>query len=166
MNAMVTWTAFTRHAPAMVAAGRKLFYQWDVALGFLATVRSDGGPRTHPVCPIVTDEGLFVLIQTGPKQADLLRDGRYALHSETCPPPRQDDAFYLTGRAHRVGDAEVEGQARAHMVAERNNPVPWPSFPVDVLFELTIETCMLILTEAADGFPAGPTVWKAAQHEG
>ncbi|MGH2364568.1 MAG: pyridoxamine 5'-phosphate oxidase family protein [Chloroflexota bacterium] len=158
---MISWIQFARHAPAMAAAGRKLFHQWNVALGFLATVRSDGGPRTHPVCPIVTEAGLYVLVQAGPKQGDLRRDGRYALHSETCPPPHQDDAFYLTGRARLVDDAEVEGRVRAHMVAERNDPVPWPSFPDDILFELSIETCMLILTEAADGFSAGPTVWKA-----
>ena len=163
---MVTWSQFAQEAPEMAAACRKLFYQWDVALGFLATVRADGGPRTHPVCPIVTHDGLFLLVQAGPKQGDLRRDGRYALHSETCPPPHQADAFYVTGRARLVQDAQLEARVRGQLIAERNNPVPWPSFPADVLFELAMETCMLSLTEAGDGFPAGPTIWKAAQHEG
>jgi len=53
----------------------------------------DGGPRVHPVCPVISAAGLHVLVISGPKQQDLRRDGRYALHSETCPPPRQDDGF-------------------------------------------------------------------------
>ena len=51
---------------------------------------------------------------------------------------------------------------RAQLIAERNNPVPWRSFPDDVLFELAIETSMLILAEAGEGFAAGPTIWKAS----
>lgn len=41
----------------MVKGARELFYQYGIGLGFLATVRPDGGPRLHPICPIITDEG-------------------------------------------------------------------------------------------------------------
>src|SRR5215470_6438545 len=57
----------------------------SIGLGFLATVRADGSPRVHPVCPVISAAGLHVSVVAGPKQADLRRDGRYALHSETCP---------------------------------------------------------------------------------
>ena len=61
----------------------------------------------HPVCPVISLAGLHLLIKAGPKQEDLRRDGRYALHSETCPPPRHDDGFAITGRAREVTDAET-----------------------------------------------------------
>ena len=96
---MITWTEFERQQPLLADAGRKQLYQIGIGLAFLATVRPDGGPRVHPVCPVISDAGLHLLIVAGPKRQDLRRDGRYALHSETCPPPRQDDGFALAGRA-------------------------------------------------------------------
>jgi len=42
----------------------------------------------------------------------------------------------------------------------------WPSFPEDVEFELGIGRCLLMLTQAADGFAKGPTVWKAGATAG
>ena len=105
---------------------------------------------------------MHVLITAGPKQRDLRRDGRYSLHSETCPPPRHDDGFYVTGRAFEVTDAGVRQRFADQLMAERNNSIPWPTFDEDVLFELRIETALLMLTEAESPFPAGPTVWKAS----
>jgi hypothetical protein len=106
---MITWTQFEHERPALAAAGRAQLYQIHIGLAFLATVRLDGGPRVHPVCPVLSADGLHVLIVAGPKQADLRRDGRYALHSETCPPPREDDGFAATSRTdhpgHTVGSA-------------------------------------------------------------
>ena len=90
---MITWTEFSRLQPALADAGRRQFYHFGIGLSFLATVRPDGAPRVHPVCPVVSEAGLHLLIVAGPKRQDLHRDGRYALHSETCPPPRQDDVF-------------------------------------------------------------------------
>src|SRR5438045_6461154 len=97
--------------------------------------------------------GLHVLIQAGPKQADLLRDGRYSLHSETCPPPRHDDGFSITGRARKISDPAIRQRFRDTMAAERKQDVPWPTFEQDVLFELLVDGCLLMLTEAGDGFP-------------
>jgi hypothetical protein len=158
---MVTWTEFAREQPGLAAAGRRQLYQWDIGLAFLATVRPDGGPRVHPVCPVINADGLHILVVSGPKQRDLLRDGRYSLHSETCPPPRHDDGFYLTGRAREVTDAGVRQRFGEQLVAERKQSIPWPTFDEDVLFELGIDSCLLMLTEADEQFPAGPTVWRA-----
>ena len=158
-----SWGAFSAAAPALAAAGRAQLYQWGLGLGFLATVRPDGGPRVHPVCPLISPEdGLLVLVNPGPKQRDLLRDGRYALHGETFAPPRHDDGFYLTGRAARVGDPAVLARFGAQLAAERDQSAPaWTPGPDDVLFELSIETALLMLTAADEHFPAGATVWKA-----
>ena len=110
---MITWTDFNQQQPALADAGRRQFYQFGIGLAFLATVRPDGAPRVHPVCPVISDAGLHLLIVAGPKQQDLRRDGRYALHSEACPPPRQDDGFALAGRASEVTDAALRQVVRA-----------------------------------------------------
>jgi hypothetical protein len=158
---MITWTEFEHQQPALAAAGRAQLYQIHIGLAFLATVRLDGGPRVHPVCPVLSRDGLHVLIVAGPKQADLRRDGRYALHTETCPPPREEDGFAIIGQAREVTDPAVSRRVRDHIRAERDG-VTWPSFDDDVLFELTMDRCLLTLTQPDGTFPAGPTSWRAA----
>ncbi|HTX25536.1 MAG TPA: hypothetical protein VME19_00815 [Streptosporangiaceae bacterium] len=155
---MITWTEFERRQPALADAGRRQFYQFGIGLGFLATVRPDGGPRVHPVCPVIGPAGLHVLIKAGPKQRDLRRDGRYALHSEACPPPRHDDGFAATGRASEVTDAAAIGAVRGQVLAERDGNV-WPGFEDEAVFELNVERCLLMLTQAEGAFAAGPTIW-------
>ena len=157
---MITWTEFRRHQPALADAGRAQFYQFGIGLAFLATVRPDGGPRVHPVCPVISPAGLHLLVKAGPKQRDLRRDTRYALHSETCPPPRHDDGFAVTGRAREVTDAGTAGVVRGQVLAERDGQV-WPGFEEEAIFELGLERCLLTLTQASDRFPAGPTIWTA-----
>ena len=162
---MITWTDFSRQQPALADAGRRQFYQFGIGLAFLATVRPDGAPRVHPVCPVISDAGLHLLIVAGPKRQDLRRDGRYALHSEACPPPRQDDGFAVAGLAREVTDAAVQRAVRARVLDERDGTV-WPSFDEDVIFELVIERALLILTKADGPFPAGPTIWKEGNRPG
>jgi hypothetical protein len=162
---MITWNEFERQQPALAETGRAQFYQFGIGLGFLATVRPDGGPRVHPVCPVISPAGLHLSIITGPKQGDLRRDGRYALHSETCPPPRQDDGFALTGRATEITDPAIVRVVRDQVRAERGGEV-WPGFDEEVVFELGIKTCLLMLTRKGEVFPAGPTIWKAAHSDG
>jgi hypothetical protein len=138
---------------------RRQFYHFGIGLAFLATVRPDGAPRVHPVCPVISDAGRHLLIVAGPKRQDLRRDGRYALHSETCPPPRQDDGFALAGQAREVTDAVTRRVVRARVLAERDGTA-WPGFDDDVIFELGIERVLLTLTKADGPFPAGPAIWR------
>jgi len=101
---MVTWNEFAAAAPGLAGAGRALITQFQVGLAFLATVRKDGAPRLHPVCPVFSDDHLFVLIvPTSPKCYDLLRDGRYALQSFPQPKAGSEE-FYVAGRASVVDD--------------------------------------------------------------
>jgi hypothetical protein len=136
-----------------------MFYEFGIGLGFLATVRADGGPRVHPISPVMTDNALFALIVPGPKLADLRRDGRYALHSETFPPPRADDAFYITGTAYEVDDRDAWDRVAAQLGAEREGMTPWPGFETQVLLEFKLDRCLLTLTRGSNAFPAGHTIW-------
>lgn len=157
---MITWIDFERREPDLAAAGRAQFYQHGLGLGFLATVRRDGGPRVHPVCPVIGVHGLHLVVLPGPKLADLRRDGRYSLHSETLPPPREDDGFAVTGRAREAGGPSLRAAIRAQVEAERGGAA-WEGFDEHTLFELGVERCLLMLTRPGGIFPEGPTVWKA-----
>ena len=107
---MVTWKEFAAAEPEMAEVGRALLFQFGVGLAFLATVRGDGGPRLHPVCPVLSGDRLFVLITPGsPKRQDLVRDGRFALQSFPQPKPGSDE-FYLTGKAERIDDQAVRAE--------------------------------------------------------
>jgi hypothetical protein len=102
-RSLVRWSNFAAERPELAEAGRALIYQYRVGLGYLATVRKDGGPRVHPVCPVIANDGLYVFIGNhSPKLHDLQRDGRYALHS--FPHPNVDDEFAVSGRAVRVDE--------------------------------------------------------------
>lgn len=107
---MVTWKEFAAAEPDLADVGRSLLFQFKVGLAFLATVRSDGAPRLHPVCPVLSNGRLFVLITpTSPKRHDLLQDGRYAL--QTFPQPRAgSDEFSIAGKAVLVEDSAVRAE--------------------------------------------------------
>jgi len=156
---MTTWAGFSAAEPEMARAGRALLYDVGVGLGYLGTVRSDGGPRMHPICPLVDGEGLFAFILPSPKQRDLHRDGRYALHS--IPLEVNEDAFYVTGVARHVGDDEVRARLGRQFADERSAldlPVPGED---QHLFEFHIAMAMLTRT-AGHGDPAPDhRVWHA-----
>jgi hypothetical protein len=66
----------------------------------------------------------------------------------------------VTGRAREVADPAVRSVVREQIMAERDGAA-WPGLDDDALFELGIERCLLMLTEARDTFPRGPTIWRA-----
>jgi hypothetical protein len=144
----------------MAAVGRRLLYQHGLGLGFLATVRRDGGPRVHPICPIFTEEALFALIVPGPKLTDLRRDQRFSLHSETSPPPRQDDAFYIAGSVTEVWDKTQRERVDRQVLTEHGLESPWADFEKQVLFEFKLDACLVTLTIGEGGLPAGRTIWR------
>jgi hypothetical protein len=132
---MASWSDFTTSTPWLAKRIGDLFHQYGPGLGYLATVRSDGGPRVHPVSPVLAEGGLYCFVMDSPKRRDLERDGRYALHA--YPPEHSDDEAYLTGRAEAVTDVNrIERIARASRAEPRAN---WR------LFEFDIEVALLTL---------------------
>lgn len=147
----VTWGDFTRAAPQLSAQVRELFEQYGQAFGYLATVRPDGGPRVHPVAPVITDGGLFCFVLPSPKRRDLERDGRYALHA--YPAEHSDDEAYLAGRAVPVTSA-----AQRERLARRYRAAPGVGWR---LFELLIEVAM-VTQRFGPLAPAEHHIWRAA----
>lgn len=49
---MIGWSEFVRREPELARQGRALLYNFGVGLAFLGTVRADGGPQLHPMCPL------------------------------------------------------------------------------------------------------------------
>lgn len=149
---MATWADLQRAEPDMAREGQRLLHQFGVGLAFLATIRPDGGPRMHPICPVITDGGLYAFIADSPKLNDLRRDGRYALHSFL--PEDTDDEFYLTGAASEISDPRLRASVLAacqHSVSEG-----------EVLFAFDIERCLLARYEARGVFPPTYTRWSAS----
>jgi hypothetical protein len=154
---MITWGQFQADQPELAAAGRQLFYQFGVGLAFLATVRRDGGPRVHPMCPVISDEGLFAFIVPGPKLGDLRRDGRYAMHSFPCQD--NEDAFHVTGHAREIIQSELRDRVAAQFLRERGWEVPPPDFDAQRLFEYTIDRCLCTRTTGHGDFNPQHTIW-------
>src|SRR5215471_17073724 len=119
---MVTWADLAAAEPDLAEIGRSLLFQFKVGLAFLASVRRDGAPRLHPVCPVLSNDRLFVLITpTSPKRHDLTRDGRFALQSFPQPKAGSDE-FYVTGKALLVDDRAARSAIlhdAKHMADER-----------------------------------------------
>ena len=150
MRAMATWAEFEAAMPEMAAEGRKLLYQFGLGLGFLATIRPDGGPRLHPMCPILAEGGLWAFIGDSPKLRDLRRDGRYAMHA--FPPEKVDDEFYVTGRAVETTAPEVIAAVRAAY----NAPIQSDD---EVLFELQLERALWARYGPRPSWPPVYTRW-------
>jgi len=138
----------------MAEAGRTLIYQFRVGLGYLATVRKDGRPRIHPVCPVLANDGLYVFIGNhSPKRRDLLRDGRYALHA--FPNPQVDDEFTVSGRAERVDDAGIR------QIVYDAYTATGAFTSDDTLFELRLERALHAKYGPRPSWPPAYTRWSA-----
>ena len=149
---MVSWVEFAEVEPSLASDVRSLMCQYGAGLGYLATVRPDGGPRVHPVAPVITDEGLFCFIVPSPKRHDLDRDGRYALH--THMDQAAPNEFALRGRARLVDDPEERGRVATGWAFEVDDSY--------TLFEFSIENAVLGARATADDWPPIYTSWRAS----
>src|SRR5262245_30160836 len=156
---MVTWGELREARPDLEAAGRERLYQFGVGLAFLATVRPDGGPRVHPMCPVIDGDQLYAFLIPSPKRGDLLRDGRYAMHC--YPPDDNEDAFYITGAARRVDERAVWDRVAARFLRERRWSVPPADFDAQELFRFDIETCLVTTTTGHGDAAPKHSVWRA-----
>jgi hypothetical protein len=151
------WHELAEREPALAERGRGLIRQFGIGLGYLATVRPDGGPRLHPFCPTFSGDGLYGLILgTSPKCRDLLRDGRIALHA--FQPADRDDEFCFEGTAEHIDSKEMEDQVRASAMADGMT-----STNDETLFEFRLERALLATYRPRaepDNWPPAYTAWR------
>lgn len=154
------WHEFAAREPELAARGREIIRQFGIGLGFMATVRRDGGPRLHPFCPTFSGEGLYGLILgASPKCRDLLRDGRVAVHA--CQPIDRDDEFVISGTAELIESKEMEDQVRTSALADGMT-----STNDETLFEFRIERALLATYKPRgeqDNWPPAYTTWRLGQ---
>ena len=129
---MPSWQEFAAAAPELADFA---FERLDERLAYLATLRTGGAPRVHPISPFIGAGRLYVYMEpVSPKARDLIRDARYALHAAVEDNDGGEGELSLSGRARLVPDpderAAVFNAARAagHSPQERY-----------VVFELELE---------------------------
>ena len=158
----VRWESFEAARPDLEAVAREMLYHYGPGMGFLATVRRDGGPRVFPINPVLANGGLYGFIVPGPKLEDLRRDGRFALHSGTFAPPRHDDGLYVAGNAVEIEDVALRNLIAERFLADLGRSEPWEGFDDQAFIEFFPERCLITLTTDRAGLPAGHTLWRAA----
>jgi len=117
---VASWAQFETQAPQLAAVAARL---WPgvvalhrgaagpggmpcFAVSYLATVRGDGSPRLHPICPILAGGRLFAAIpRASPKGWDLRRDPRCVIHA--LPGPDDDELCIRAVASEVTGDPSV-----------------------------------------------------------
>src|SRR5262245_20983885 len=102
------------------------------------------------MCPILAEEGLFAFQIPSPKERDLIRDARYAMHA--FPPEEVDDEFCITGSARVVDPGPLRDAlaSRHHSAVEDDHR----------LFEFYVESALLARYRHRGDWPPLYTVWQ------
>lgn len=129
---MTTWAEFSQQAPELAAYGAK---RLGSGVAYLGTVRPDGGPRVHPVTPILGEQLFLFMEPTSPKGKDLQRDPRYTLHCAVEDASGGQGEFYVRGQARLVQDAGLRAQAVA--------AAPYDPTARYILFVLSVELAFM-----------------------
>ena len=136
----MTWQDVVEQAPVIAEfCATRLHGQ----VAYLATTRSNGAPRVHPVTPIIGGGHLFIFMEpTSPKVRDLQRDPRFALHNGVNDTSGESGEVSLSGTARLVTDTALRTVAVQH--------TPYDPAERYVLFVCTPERVM-VSTYGADG---------------
>jgi hypothetical protein len=119
---VVRWAELEEAEPQVAGAVRASF--GARVHHMLATVRPDGAPRISATEVIFAHGDIWLgSMWRSPKARDLIRDGRYALHSGSDDPPEWSGDAKLAGVAHEVGDS---GVVRRVMQVRGGEGVPTP----------------------------------------
>ena len=134
---MTSWQEFATQAPELADFGKTRFQS---GVAYLGTLRADGGPRVHPVTPILGEQLFLFMEPTSPKGKDLQRDPRYAMHCAVADMEGGEGEFYVRGFAELTDDPDLRAQAAA--------AASYPPEDRYILFTLSIEFAfMKIYTE-------------------
>ena len=130
---MTSWQQFADAVPELAAFGAQRF---ATGVAYLATVKSDGAPRVHPVTPIIGQGRLFLFMEpTSPKGHDLKRGSHYALHCAVADSEGGAGEFWCSGTGAFLDDAESRAVATA-----ASQYAPKERY---ILFELSVESAAM-----------------------
>ena len=146
---MTSWAEFAEQAPQFAAFGKSRF---ESGVAYLGTLRPDGGPRVHPVTPIVGEQLFLFMEPTSPKGKDLQRDARYSLHCAVENMSGGDGEFYVRGRATLSDDPQLREQAI--------KASPYAPQDYYILFVFSIE--FAFMNNYVDG-KANPQRWQSPE---
>jgi hypothetical protein len=108
---MTTWGTFAVAEPELAAF---VADRLRAAPSYLATVRTSGAPRVHPVTPIFTADGLYLFMEpASPKGADLRERAWFALHNGVPDNAGTGGEASMSGTGHPIDDAAVRATAAA-----------------------------------------------------
>jgi hypothetical protein len=109
---MATWAEFELAEPELAAFGKE---RLDHQVCFHATLRADGSPRVHPIEAWIAVGLLLVRFRArSPKVAEVLRDGRYALHSPMASMEGEGGEFLVRGWMEQIGETHPAVQRFEH----------------------------------------------------
>ena len=125
---MATWKTFTTEAPDLSrkVEARLVAHKHHV----MATLRSDGSPRVSGTEVEVTVDELYLgSMPHARKAADLLRDGRVAVHANPGPETMEGGDAKLSAVAIHVEDGDPEKET---FRSEVEPPEPFHLFRLDL----------------------------------
>jgi hypothetical protein len=146
---MTSWKTFAQQAPEFAAFGEARFKS---GVAYLGTLRADGGPRVHPVTPIVGEQLFLFMEPTSPKGKDLQRDPRYSLHCSVVDSSGGSGEFYVRGQGMLSADPLIREQA-----VRAASYVPQEHY---IVFVLTVEFAFM---NSYVGGKANPQRWQAPE---
>lgn len=152
---MTSWTTFETEAPDLA---KRVQMRFDATgLAFLASLRKDGSPRISPVEPLIAAGDLWIGMMEGSlKAADIVRDGRLALHAASVDKNVSEGDAKLAGVAVPVVQEERARYAEA--VKALSGWMPEGEFP---LFRVELTEVSFLKPEGGDHLLI--EIWKPGQ---
>ncbi len=99
----VSWSSLEQARPDLAQFGKE---RLDGKVSYLATVRSSGQPRVHPVTPVIGEGYCFLFVEPDSgKAGDLLDNGRYCLHCAMNDSSGSSGEFQITGEVRGIRDS-------------------------------------------------------------
>ncbi len=149
---MESWIELQRRAPDIAHFGQA---RLDGKVAYLATNRSDGTPRVHPVTPILSPTHCFVFADPdSSKVKDLEANPAFCIHCAMSDSSGSSGEFQMHGMVMRVEDPTLRREAEENCTFRPSSR--------SILYELTMSE--VIATSYRGGLPDRRR-WRAMDSE-
>ena len=106
-----SWKKLEEENPALAEFGS---VRLDGKVAYLATTRSDGRPRAHPVTPVIGGGFIFVFLNAeSPRTTDLLVKPDFSLHCFMNDSSGSSGEFQVNGWAKKIEDTALRSLAES-----------------------------------------------------